>query len=115
MRIINLKEFLMMPKGTVYSKYSPHMFEGLMTKADNCNEIDFFYINLIGNLECPGSDDYADKSRAAEGGARFNLDFDIESRDGMFDRGQLFAVYENDDLRGLIATLYHGINSQQLF
>lgn len=110
MKIVNLEKFLSLPKGTVYSKYSPCCFEGLMVKDDNCNKNDFFYQDLIGNIDNTDTGDFFFKCEQAERlGQSLKLDFEVVSRDGMFERYQLFAIYEEEDLKSLIKILSTGI------
>lgn len=107
MRIINLSEFIKMPKGTVYSKYAPCHFDGLMIKDDNCtNQRDFYYQNLIGNVENCSTGDFIQKCEfALLHGLSISLDFDVVERDAMYFEDQLFAVYEKKDIEGLIKCL----------
>jgi hypothetical protein len=44
-------------------------------------------------------------SDAAENGVSIAMDFDTSMRDGLFEDGQLFAVYERADIEALIARL----------
>ena len=100
MRIVNRKEFLSLPANTVFSKYEPDVFEGLMIKGatifDGKTAIDFFYDDIDGAIEVEGS---------SEHGVNVNIDFSSGGRDGCFENEQLFAVYENDDVRALILRL----------
>lgn len=108
MKIINLETFLQYPNGTVYSKYQPCCFEGLMIKRDNCNKIDFFYSNLIGNIE--DFNKFFDESKPPFTKDAIKLDFEIMGRDGMFEINQLFAIYEDHDIDNLIKALKGGFN-----
>lgn len=112
MRIVNIEEFMNLPKGTVYSKYEPCIFNGLMIKRENSGLIDFFYADLIGNVDCQDSNDYFDKcDEAQKSGISLKLDFEIMGRDGMFDKNQLFAVYEKYDVENLIKSLKGDFNN----
>jgi len=102
MRIVNLTEFMKLPKGTVYSKYSPCVFEGLMVKENNSGEIDWYYQSLIGNLT--DYNEFFEKCHSYKGES-IELDFDIIGRDAMYDKGQLFAVYEKKDIENFIKCL----------
>ena len=106
MKIINLTEFLKMPIGTIYSKYEPCYFSGLMVKDKNSGEIDFYYNDLIGNVDNENTGDFFDKCTEAEkSGKSLKLDFDIIGRDASYNKNQLFAVYEKEDIEGLVKTL----------
>jgi len=106
MKIVDRKTFLAMPAGVVYSKYEPCCFGPLEIKGDSCGDIDFFSQQIADSVKCGGSDEFADiLFDAAETGASFALDFEIEGRDGCFDAGQLFAVWESEDVSALVARL----------
>lgn len=110
MKIINRKEFLSMPSGTLFSYFQPNVFDGLKIKHHTlyCDSIpcDFVYQSLIGNVKCNGSDDMDDiLYNALENGTRFELGFDSAGREALYDEDQLFAVYEKNDLADLIITL----------
>lgn len=102
MKIINRKTFLALPAGIIYSKYYPHVLEELCVKQEtieNCD--DFLYTNLIHNVKCNSSTDYCDKLKTGE----FELDFEVDCRDGCFNDEELFAVYEQRDIDKFIAAL----------
>ena len=112
MKIVDRATFLAMPKGTLYSKYAPCYFSDLLIKEETLSEMtdqlagDWYYSNIIDGIECNDSgewDDLLDESQ--ETGRSLVMDYDSLSRDGCFDRGQLFAVYEKEDLRKLIEKL----------
>ena len=105
MRIIGLDEFLAMPSGTLFAKYDPMAFGSLQIKGDNdFTHPDFSAKELLW-VDCDSTGDMVDKLMAGEKGAPVKLDFDAYGRDGMFDRKQLFAVLEKDDIYGMITTL----------
>jgi hypothetical protein len=108
MKIVDRKIFLQLPAGTVFSKYQPQIFSGLMIKGESFfyGVGDFLYQDLIGNVLAESStvlfDTLMDKGKTAES---FPLDFDVEERDGLFDENQFFAIYEPADIAALIAKL----------
>jgi len=104
MKIVNLEEFRKLPAGTVFSKYEPCVFDGLMVKGDTWSH-DFLYQDLIGNIEADGSKQYFEKCEQMQAGFSADLDFDCLERDGLFEKDQLFAVYEPYDLEQLIGRL----------
>lgn len=104
MKIVDLKTFRALPEGTLYSKYKPISFDGLMIKGETW-ESDFLYQDLVGNLDAESSEKFHKQCEKAEAGISVSLDFHVMGRDGLFDEDQLFAVYEKDDLAGLIARL----------
>lgn len=106
MRIVNRQEFLAMPAGTVFYKYEPCVFEDLQIKAESIGDIDFFYQEITSAIECNDSGEFFDLlNKAKEDGISLPMDFYCGSRDGLFDQDQLFAVFEPDDVRGLIERL----------
>ena len=104
MKIVNLETFRSLPNGTVFSKYTPCVFSGLMIKVDTWDG-DFLYQDLIENIDCESSEDFVDKCDLAEAGGSIGLDFYCNDRDGLHENDQLFAVYEENDLTGLINRL----------
>ena len=106
MRIVNLATFLSLPAGTVFNKYQPIVFEELLVKDQSIPETsDFFY----SELSCPtgglDTEETLVAIDAVEKGGSFQPDFDSLARDGCFDPDQLFAIWEPDDIRRLIAKL----------
>jgi hypothetical protein len=105
MKIINLKEFRKLPAGTIFMKYEPCVFGHLMCKGETW-EYDFLYENISYDFDAKDSGEWADKLfLCEEEGESITLDFNIGCRDGMFEEGQLFAVYEKKDIEGLITKL----------
>lgn len=106
MRIVNKDEFMKLPDGTIYSLYKPCFFTGLFRKGENCNAEDYYEMSLIGNVKCESSVDMAEILLAKEADSTsFELEFDCEGRNGMFESEQLYAIYESKDISGLIKTL----------
>lgn len=110
MRIVDRKTFLAMPVGTVFAKYDPSIIREPMVKNDSVavrgELVDFRYISLTDQIDCYGTDDMLGILDLAEiEGRPFALHFNTESRDGLYDADQLFAVWDRDDLEGLISRL----------
>jgi hypothetical protein len=106
MLIVDRETFLAMPAGTVFAKYKPCVFDELSIKEDTCGT-DFAVQDIIPQFVTNNdSGDYFDTLDAAERGEPTpRLDYDICGRDGMFDKDQLFAVFERHDVKDLIARL----------
>ena len=105
MKIVNRTEFLQLPKGTLYSRYKPCYIEDLQIKGDTWTN-DWLYQDLIGNLACNDSNEYHDYLQEAENtDCSLGLDFNCLERDGLYDEEQMFAVYEKEDIQGLINAL----------
>lgn len=67
---------------------------------------DYIYKNLIGNIDAESSDDeFYILLNAEENGTSFKLDFDCSERDGFFDETQMYAIYDQEDIIGLINKL----------
>lgn len=105
MRIMDRKTFLALPAGVLFSKYVPCIFGELCIKGDTWSN-DFLVQDIAGALQSTGSADEVDKlNDALVNGTKLVMDFNCMGRDGMFDEDQLFAVWETDDVVGLIRRL----------
>lgn len=101
MRIVNRKEFLAMPAGTVYWKYEPGFFRDLGRKGDSIappkgagidgkpHSGDFYTTGIVDCIHAKDSDELFDKMEQMEKGAAEPCVYDSEMRD---------ALYEEDDL-----------------
>ncbi|QDD91920.1 hypothetical protein [Pseudomonas oryzihabitans] len=111
MRIVNREAFLAMPAGTVFCKYEPCVFGNLEIKGESTvnaqgEHIDYWSQDLAGALKAENSGDYFEAIEAAEAGQSVAMDFDCQSRDGLYEQDQLFAVWEPHDVLGLIRRLH---------
>jgi len=105
MKILNKEEFFKLPQGTVYSEYDPLTFHSLFIKGEQLT-VDYIELDLVGNIEYNNSDEYCEiLEEAKETGKSFKLDFENYGRNGMYSDDQLYAVYEKEDIEGLINTL----------
>lgn len=105
MKIINRKTFLTTPIGTLFMKYQRCNFGVLCEKCENCGDNDFWYTSITNTIDADNTGEFVDKLTLAENeGISVELCFD-EERDAEFDDGQLFAIYERDDVVTLIARL----------
>jgi hypothetical protein len=107
MKIVDRKTFLALSPNTVFSKYEPCVFDPIAIKLDTLEGGNDFFVNdsLHDGIECQSCDDEQYKLDAAQQGMSIPLTFNIIGRDGFYDEDQLFAVWEPDDIRGLIARL----------
>lgn len=109
MKIVDRVTFLAMPSGTLYSKYAPCYLEALYIKGETWGN-DWLAQDINDAVDCAGSSEFSDVLLKAEkDGESFNLDFHCESRDGCFEDGQLFAVWEPNDVAALIARLQESL------
>lgn len=105
MIIVDRKTFLLQPVGTLFSEYEPCVFYGLFVKTGDCGE-DYFEKELIGNVACNSSGQFADRLEHAQiEHTSIDLDFDITGRNGAFKMDQLYAIYEKQDIKQFIDTL----------
>lgn len=111
MKIIDRKTFLAMPAETLYAKYEPCIFHGMMIKGDTIigfdgEPIDWFYQQLVDALKSSDCGEWGallDESQST--GKSIPMNFEMQSRDGCFEDDQLFAVFEPQDVHALITRL----------
>lgn len=112
MRIVNRKTFLELPANTLFAKYEPYVFGPLEIKGETCF-VDGAAINdfsttgpLAEAIDCMSSHELVELLREAEMfGNSVDMDFAAEGRDGLFEDGQLFAVFDSADVSKLIERL----------
>ena len=109
MRIVNRDTFIGMPPGTLFSKYEPCVFGDLMIKGESIifdGGNDFFYQQIADSVKASGSNELVNiLDDSEENGTSFDMDFHLEGRDGLFEYGQLFAIWEPSDVSALIDRL----------
>lgn len=106
MNIVSLKEFRSLPEGTVYMKFNPHVFEELCIKGETW-EHDFVMTYITQEIDAKDSGECGAILETAMQDSQYSIkmDFDCYGRDGLFEEKQLFAVYEKQDVEGLINAL----------
>ena len=105
MKIVNLKTFRELPSNTVFSKYQPCIFDEIQIKGETW-EVDFLAQSIHDAIKCSRSKEYGELLlRAEKTGESVAFDFDCQERDGLFEDEQLFAVWEEADVRALIERL----------
>jgi len=105
MKIVNLKTFLAMPAGTVYSKFEPCIFGELCIKEESLSN-DWFYQDIADAIDVNDSGEFGEiLCRASGTGESIPMNFECLGRDGCFEDGQMFAVFERDDVVALIKRL----------
>lgn len=97
MKIVNHTQFLALPAGTLFAKYYPEFLSSPMIKMESVME--------SGDFCCSAIDMPAGKLEDMEKGASSPMNYTTIWRDGCFNPGQLFAVYEQNDVYELIAHL----------
>lgn len=104
MRVVNRKEFLEMPPGTLYRKFEPVVFDELSVKLETLKTNDWVYIDLT---EPDTYDEFSEfYFNRSQDGEPFRIDYEVSSRDGFYDDEQLFIVYDQEDLKQLIRFLW---------
>lgn len=111
MKIINRKQFFELPDGIIYSKYNPCYFDGLYIRLEvikniNGEPIDFYYKDLIAQLDVNDSEEYNDVLLEVEKtNGDIKLNFNCSLRDGFYDDDEMFAVYSREDIINLSNTI----------
>lgn len=107
MKIINLKDLLDLPEGTVYSQYQPYYFDNIAIKGPNYGRVDFSCTDIFPPpIECNGTGDMMKILDVAENSKLdFSLDFGSGGSNGCFNEEQLYAVWSKEDIQRLIKRL----------
>ena len=116
MKIVDRKTFLALPAETLFSKYEPCIFGDLTIKGENAGSNDFLTQQIVNAVSCHDSGEFGDILHSAvETGDSFSMDLDCQGRDGLFDDGQLFAIWEPADIAMLIERLRLIVGPNVLF
>jgi len=112
MKIITRTEFLELPSGTVFWKYTPHCFGDWCIKACGPSDgwkPDFLFTTLTGDIsiaDCHSAEEYCNRLDEARNGAvTFRANYDDCARDGLYDETQLFVVCDKTDIIRLMEKL----------
>ena len=102
MKIVDRKSFLQLPKGTVYSKFMPYEFWGFSIKISDPEEDgnEWVHIPLVDGFIKNNNHEIT-----IDNYDYFEFDLDCSVRDGLYEKDQLFAIYDKDDVMKLIARL----------
>jgi len=113
MRIVDLATFRTMPSGTVFQKFTPNAFEGLQI-LESAEGPDFVATDLCEEIMSGDSSEEADDkvTDMYENGSSHPVSFENSSRDGMFERSQLFAVWSPEDVTALMQRLAEALAQQ---
>lgn len=111
MHIVDRKTFLSMPANTVYSisHWTPSTMStsitDLLIKGDTVAGIDY-YEQCIPDFDYEDIDEKFDAiSKSVTGGSPINTDFYVETRNAMFNKDQMYAIWDKEDIEGLISRL----------
>lgn len=98
MKIVDLTKFLLLPSGTIYSRYKPTFFTGLEMKLDSLMPSrDWFYKELIA----PVGGDFQSDCQKMENGEEVEYSTEEVMRDGCFEEELMFLVYSDEDTRAM--------------
>ena len=112
MKIVKKEDFLKLPIGTLYSEYEPDMIHGLFIKQESVEGsrghfIDYFFIDLVACVPSQGADSrIVFLTEKLSTGESFDVIYEGK-RDGVFDDDQLYLIYEEKDVRDLLAQVLH--------
>lgn len=110
MRIVDEATFLAMPAGTIYAKYEP-INTGEIAIKDESTPHTWWYQDLLPWFDgCEDSGQFFDTWEAIQRGEPSPpLDYDFTDKDGLYNHGQLFAVFEKRDVEALIGRLQRAL------
>lgn len=109
MRIVNRKEFIAMPAGTLFSKFNSPNFEELQVLVGLCGLNDFIAGSFHDAINVEPHGNFYDAVCALEKDGKIEMDFKDCTRDGMYDDDQMFAVWESNDVVKLICRLQEAL------
>lgn len=112
MRIVDRATFLAMPEETVFAKYESLGNIGEICVKGETWTNDYWYQPLGNAIEAHDTGEFCDVAAAAEKGEPFKLDLDCQSRDGLFEDEQRFVVWDQDDVKQLVARLQRCVAPQ---
>lgn len=99
MRVLNRADFLKSPAGTIYAKGVQWAFEGLSIKADTLGN-DWVCLEPAWVSAHDSGEAFDRLEQMLHNGASFPAE-DSFGRDGYFDDGAIFLVFERGDLETL--------------
>lgn len=106
MRIVDRDTFLALPNGTVFAKYEPVVFGPLAVKRESLRGVDFFYSSITDEVDAGDPFELLERcDHSQKTGENVVMDFNTWGRDGCFNADQLFAVWDCEDVEGLIECL----------
>lgn len=109
MKVVNRKDFLKLPDGTIFCKGTKWCFDNISVKGHSW-ENDFLYVDLC-NIDANDTGQWVDR---LEESLAIGTSYPINNqaaRDGMFDEEGIFLVFEKEDLKFLIDVFKISINS----
>lgn len=107
MKIVDRKEFLKLPSGTLFCQcWQRWAFGDLHVKFDSLiygDDGDGDFVSMpFTSVEADSSEQWLERLEAmADQGAAFPLDLEASGRDGLFEKNALFLIFERDDVHRL--------------
>lgn len=106
MRIVRLDEFMALPSGTLFHKYTRCVTEPMHIKFESLGSRDWVELGFTGYPEATSSSQEVDFLLEMENdGVSHPLDLEGTCRHGLYPDDGLFMVYERADVEALIAYL----------
>lgn len=102
MKVYNRTEFLNLPDKTVYCKILNGVqgFGDIEIKEESW-DVDWFATPINFYMNAP----FDECGVFPELGDKFTFDLESLSRDGLYEHGELYAVFDNNDINSLIEKL----------
>ena len=107
MKLMHKKDMLKLNHEVVFHHYTGAFPEDLNIFCNSCGARDFIYQQLIGSFDSRGSDHSMDMIYMAKEDDKYEIpvDYEYQSRDGMFEDDDRYYVLSKGDLKKLIDRL----------
>jgi len=110
MRVVNRKQLMALPNGTIYHEWEPCFWRSMAVKVeDSPGSAADWYQAMIPQMKCHDSVSEADAHFAMEAGASVPLDLESAGREALFDDKLRYAVWEHADLLLLAGVVQRAI------
>ncbi len=100
MKLLNREAFLKL-EDVLFCKYEPYTFDTLLIKGETRAYGDFYYKKLFvlkESEEDDASESYILANQSFEESKEGFIDLDGWYRDGLYDKDQLFVVFDNEEV-----------------
>lgn len=121
MRLYTREDFMKLPDGTIYSNVNidvVSVMEGLFCKTENVYD-DFYYQDLLdkfiddsNTVDCQEAYDIIKDKR--DSFKNFETDYNSDMREGLFDSGMVYVVWDTNDKFKLIDYLLSTIDKDEI-
>jgi len=111
MKAISRQELIKLPTSTLFSRIDGGVINSLSIKKSNFREWinDFTEQDLLSEINVSKKEnnynDFYDMLENVPCDNKFTLDYDMITRDGMYDENQIYVIWDNDDIGRLIEQL----------